>query len=166
METKKRTILSKEVAERKLRRMAYEILEENSGEKEIILAGIRDNGSLLAQMIRNMLSEISSFHTELIHLSLDKKMPGDVLLSNQLDFTNKVIIVIDDVSNSGKTLLYAIKPFLNFYPKKIQTLVLVERSYTAFPVRPDFVGLSVATTLEEHIVVEIAGNEVAGAYLY
>ncbi len=81
------------------------------------------------------------------------------------DFTNKVIIVVDDVSNSGKTLLYALKPFLDFSPKKIQTLVLVERSHTSFPVRPDYVGLSIATTLQEHIYVEVHGEKITGAYL-
>ncbi|HKC35220.1 MAG TPA: phosphoribosyltransferase family protein, partial [Chitinophagaceae bacterium] len=89
----------------------------------------------------------------------------DVSLSKSFDFSGKVIIVIDDVSNSGKTLLYALKPFITFHPKKIQTLVLVERTHTSFPVRPDYVGLSIATTLQEHIYVEVDGNSIAGAYL-
>ncbi len=76
-----------------------------------------------------------------------------------------MIIVVDDVSNSGKTLLYALKPFINSHPKKIQILVLVERTHTSFPVRPDYVGLSIATTIQEHIFVEVNGEEVAGAYL-
>jgi pyrimidine operon attenuation protein/uracil phosphoribosyltransferase len=75
------------------------------------------------------------------------------------------VILIDDVSNSGKTLLYAIKPFLNSSPKKIQTLVLVERSHNLFPVKPDYVGLSVATTLQEHIYVEVDKGRVKGAWL-
>jgi len=73
--------------------------------------------------------------------------------------------VIDDVAMSGKTLLYAMQPFLAFYPKKIQTLVLVERSHKAFPVKPDYVGLSIATTLQEHIYVETEGEVIKGAYL-
>ena len=88
-------------------------------------------------------------------MSLDKKNPKEVTLSRQPDLQNQVVILIDDVSNSGKTLLYAIKPFLDSNPKKIQTLVLVERSYNTFPVKPDYVGLSVATTLQEHIYVEV-----------
>ena len=76
-----------------------------------------------------------------------------------------MIIVIDDVSNSGKTLLYAMKPFIEYNPKKIQILVLVERTHTSFPVRPDYVGLSIATTIQEHIFVEVKGEEVTGAYL-
>jgi len=165
MATKKNYILSKEVAEKKMRRMAFEILENNTDEKEIILAGIRESGSVVARVIQKMLGEISSIKTELITITLDKKHPADVSLSKKIDFNNKAIILIDDVSNSGKTLLYALKPFIDSHPKKIQTLVLVERTHTSFPVRPDYVGLSIATTIQEHIFVEVKGEEVAGAYL-
>ena len=165
MTTEKKYILSKEVVEKKLRRMAYEILENNIDEKEIILAGIRESGSVVAKVIQQMLGEISSLKTELITITLDKKEPRDVSLSRSFDLNGKVIILIDDVSNSGKTLLYALKPFIEFHPKKIQTLVLVERTHTSFPVRPDYVGLSIATTLQEHIFVEVKGTEVIGAYL-
>ena len=165
MATDKKYILSKEVAEKKLRRMAFEILENNIDEKEIILAGIRESGSVVAKVIQGMLTEISSIKTELITITLDKKEPTDVSLSRSIELNGKVIILIDDVSNSGKTLLYALKPFIEFHPKKIQTLVLVERTHTSFPVRPDYVGLSIATTLQEHIFVEVKGTEITGAYL-
>jgi len=165
MATEKKYILSKEVAEKKLQRMAYEILENNMDEKEIILAGIRESGSVVAKVIQQMLAKISSIKTELITITLDKKEPTDVSLSRSIDLNGKVIILIDDVSNSGKTLLYALKPFIEFQPKKIQTLVLVERTHTSFPVRPDYVGLSIATTFQEHIFVEVKGEVVMGAYL-
>ena len=165
MASKKNYILSKEVAEKKMRRMAFEILENNTDEKEIILAGIRESGSVVARVIQKMLGEISSIKTELITITLDKKHPTEVSLSKKIDFNNKAIILIDDVSNSGKTLLYALKPFIDSHPKKIQTLVLVERTHTSFPVRPDYVGLSIATTIQEHIFVEVKGEEISGAYL-
>ena len=165
MVAQKKYILSKEVVEKKLRRMAFEILENNIDEKEIILAGIRESGSVVAKVIQQMLGEISSIKTDLITISLDKKEPTDVSLNRSIDFNGKVIILIDDVSNSGKTLLYALKPFIVFHPRKIQTLVLVERTHTSFPVRPDYVGLSIATTLQEHIYVEVEGDVVKGAYL-
>ena len=165
MGTEKKYILSREVVEKKLRRMAYEILENNIDEKEIILAGIRESGSVVARVIQKILGEISSIKTERITITLDKKEPTDVSLSKSFDFNEKVIVVIDDVSNSGKTLLYALKPFIAFHPKKIQILVLVERTHTSFPVRPDYVGLSIATTIQEHIFVEVKGEEVTGAYL-
>jgi pyrimidine operon attenuation protein/uracil phosphoribosyltransferase len=165
MSNTKNYILSKEVTHKKIRRIAYEILENNIDEQEIILAGIMDNGAVLAKVIQKNLEEISSLKIELITLRLDKKNPKEVLVDPAIDFNDKVIIIIDDVSNSGKTLSYALKPFLEFHPKKIRTLVLVERSHTSFPVRPDYVGLSVATTIQEHIFVEVKGEELIGAYM-
>ena len=102
-------ILDKEVAAKKMRRMAYEILENNIDENKIILAGIRENGSVVAKSIQKMLSEISSLKTELISISLDKRQPKEISLSKNLDFNDQVVIIIDDVANSGKTLLYAVK---------------------------------------------------------
>jgi pyrimidine operon attenuation protein / uracil phosphoribosyltransferase len=161
----KNYILSPEVAEKKLKRMAFEILENNFGETGFILAGIRESGTVIAQAIQKLLNEIAGIKSELITITLDKKNPKEVTLNKQADFHNRVVILIDDVSNSGKTLLYAIKPFLDLNPKKIQTLVLVERSHNTFPVKPDYVGLSVATTLQEHIYVEVEGGRVKGAWL-
>ena len=161
----KNYILTSEVAGKKLRRMALEILENNADEQSIILAGIRDNGSVIAKCIQKILSEISSIKTELIHISLDKKSPKNIDVEPSLDFNNKVVVLVDDVSNSGKTMTYALKPFLQSHPKKIQTLVLVERKHNAFPVQPDYVGLSIATTLQEHIYVEVAGDDVKGAWM-
>ena len=161
----KNYILSPEVAAKKLKRMAFEILENNFGETSFILAGIRESGTVIAETIQRLLTEIAGLQTELITVSLDKKNPTTVEISRPLDFKNKVVILIDDVSNSGKTLMYAIRPFLDTPPKKIQTLVLVERSHNAFPVKPDYVGLSVATTIQEHIYVEVENGLVKGAWL-
>jgi pyrimidine operon attenuation protein/uracil phosphoribosyltransferase len=163
----KNYILTQQAAEKKLRRIAYEILENNSGEKQLILAGIRESGSVIARNIRRILQEIGGpgLTLQLISISLDKKRPGAVTLSETLPFDDQVIIVVDDVANSGKTLLYAMKPFLEFHPRKIESLVLVERTHKAFPVQPDYTGLSLSTTLQEHIYVEAEGDEVKGAWL-
>ncbi len=161
----KNYILDQSVAEKKLRRIALEIVENNLDEKSIILAGIRESGSVVAKCIQQILSEISSLQTEVISIVMDKKEPKEVALSKKMDFNDKVVIVVDDVANSGKTLLYAMKPFLEFQPKKIQTLILVSRSHNSFPVHPDYVGLSIATTLQEHIYVEVSKDKVLGAYM-
>jgi len=158
-------ILDQETAQKKLQRMAYEILENNLDAPKIILAGIRESGSVIAALMQQLLQQIGTVPVELIHISLDKKNPGEVTLSTQSDFNNQVIIIIDDVANSGKTMLYAMKPFLAFHPKKMQTLALVERAHKTFPVHTDYVGLSLATTLQEHIYVETEGAEVKGAYM-
>jgi pyrimidine operon attenuation protein / uracil phosphoribosyltransferase len=161
----KKYIFDKQVAAKKLQRIAYEILENNIDEERIVLAGIPDNGVVIAKTIQKILSETSSLKTELIIFSLDKRQPEEVTLSKRLDLNDQVVIIVDDVVNSGKTLLYSVKPFLEFQPKKIQTLVLVKRSHNNFPVQPDYVGLSISTTLQEHIFVEVQGDQVTGAYL-
>ena len=165
MTAEKNYILSQSVAGKKLRRMALEIIENNLEEQHIILAGIKESGTVVANCIQQILSEISSLQTEVIAISMDKKDPQEITLSKKIDFNGKVIIIVDDVANSGRTLLFALKPFLDFQPKKIQALVLVGRSHNSFPVYPDYVGLSVASTLQEHIYVEVSNDKVLGAYL-
>jgi pyrimidine operon attenuation protein/uracil phosphoribosyltransferase len=159
-------ILGKEVAMRKLRRMAFEIAENNAGESALVIAGIAGNGMLLAQKLMQTLKQIIAIPIQLINIQLDKKLLLDVVVEPAGDWNGAVIIVVDDVSNTGKTLLYALKPFLAFQPKKIQTLVLVERSHKLFSIQPDYVGLSIASTLQEHISVVSSNGEIEGAWLY
>ena len=161
----KNYILTREVAEKKLQRMAYEIVERNAGESHLILAGIKESGLIIAKKIKDLLQPIYKGESSVIEISLDKRNPTEINISPSIDLNDKIIIVTDDVVNSGKTLLYALKPFLSFLVKKIQTLVLVERTHKAFPVTSDYVGLSVATTVQEHIVVEAEEGEISGAYL-
>ena len=161
----KKYILDQETAARKIKRLAYEIAERNFGESELYFAGIRQSGYSLAVLLKQELEQFSDMKIHLIAVTLDKRHPTDIGLEPSFDFNGKTILLIDDVANSGKTMLYALKPFLAFYPSKIQTLVLVERTHKAFPIQPDYVGLSVATTLEEHIFVEMDGDNVSGAWL-
>jgi pyrimidine operon attenuation protein/uracil phosphoribosyltransferase len=161
----KKYILNQTVAEQKMRRMALEVMENNQDETELILVGIRESGSVVARNIQRMIAGIADVKTDLLTITLDKRMPEEIILSKTFDFDDKVILIIDDVANSGKTLLYSLKPFLDYHPKKIQSLVLVERSHNSFPVHSDYVGLSIATTLQEHIFVEVDGDTIKGAYL-
>jgi pyrimidine operon attenuation protein/uracil phosphoribosyltransferase len=161
----KKYILDAETVSIKLERMAYELLENNLEESKIILAGIQVNGSVIARAMEKILQTISTFDVQLINLTLDKKNPGKVTLSENANIDNAVIVIVDDVANSGRTMLYSLKPFLEFHPKKIQTLALVARTHKAFPVELDYVGLSVATTLQEHIYVEVEGEKISGAYM-
>ncbi|MDP4284415.1 MAG: phosphoribosyltransferase family protein [Bacteroidota bacterium] len=156
-------IMSKEIAYRKIQRIAYEITEHNINEKQIIIAGIKKNGLIIANILHGFLKEIFKGEIIVIGINLNKKDPKNASVSDEIDFENKIVIITDDVVNSGRTLLYALKPFLDFYPKKIQTLVLVERSHKEFPVTPDYVGLSISTALSEKIIVETEGGEILGA---
>ena len=161
----KRSIINKEIIQKKLLRMAYEIVERNSDEEFIVLAGIKESGYVIASKILELLRPVFKGSIELISVQLDKKNPRDITLAPAFNGSDKIIILIDDVANTGRTLLYAMKPFLDLYPKKIQTLVLVERTHKQFPITSDYVGLSISTTLQEHIVVDVNNGEVEGAYL-
>jgi pyrimidine operon attenuation protein / uracil phosphoribosyltransferase len=159
----KNYILTAVVAEKKLRRMALEIAERNYDAPQLILIGIKENGIVIAQKISSYLPEHFKGEVVVMELSLDKKKPAAITLSTPIDFNNKTIILIDDVANSGSTMLYALKPLLDQHPKTIQTLALVERTHKIFPVAVDYVGLSVSTSLDEHIYVEVEQGEILGA---
>jgi pyrimidine operon attenuation protein / uracil phosphoribosyltransferase len=164
MESKK-YILSKETAGKKLSRMALEVAERNYDEKQLILIGIKDHGLAIANKIAAHLKTVLSAEIIVVSLKLDKLKPSEISLTPAIDFNDKVVVLIDDVANSGKTMLYALKPLLEFYPKKIQTMALVDRTHKAFPVEVDYVGISISTTPDEHIFVEVAKEEVTGAYV-
>ena len=159
------SILSAEIARKKLQRMAFEIVEKNIGEKEIILAGIKESGLIIANIIKAFLQDVFKGKISVIEIDIDKKNPKNISIPKENNFDDAVIIITDDVANTGKTLLYALKPFMEYYPKKIQALVLVERSYKEFPVAPDYVGMSVSTATDEKIIVETNGAEILGAKL-
>lgn len=167
METvqRKNCILDGEAVKRKLRRMALEVAEQNTGEQELIIAGINGNGEVVAKSIQEELKQLTPLSIKMITIHLNKKHPLEVSIPESVTMESKVLLIVDDVANSGRTMLYAIKPFLTSLPKKIQTLVLVERSHKIFPIQSDFVGLSLSTTLQEHITVEVKDGIITGAYL-
>jgi pyrimidine operon attenuation protein / uracil phosphoribosyltransferase len=161
----KKYILSKEVADKKLRRMALQVAEQNYEEPQLVLIGIKENGMVIAYKISAYLQDVFKGEIIVVELSLNKRKPAVIILNPMVDFNGKAIILIDDVANSGSTMLYALKPLLESYPKKIQTLALVERTHKSFPIDVDYVGLSVSTTTDEHIYVEVTGTEVGGAWI-
>jgi len=161
----KKYILSAEVAGKKLRRMALEVAEQNYTAKQLVLIGIKSNGIVIAKKISSYLKEVFKGEIVVLELSLDKKKPAAITLNEKMDFNGKTILLIDDVANSGRTMLYALKPLLEQFPEKIQTLALVERTHKTFPVYVDYTGLSVSTTTDEHIYVEVENGEVTGAWM-
>ena len=158
-------ILDKETANKKLRRMAFEVAERNYNNNALVLIGIRENGIFIARKIAQYLTEVFAGNVQVIELAMDKKDPGEVTLSESLDLNNKSVLLIDDVANSGRTMLYALKPMLQQKPKQVETLALVERTHKKFPIAVDYVGLSIATTMEQTIIVEVENGEVTGAYM-
>jgi pyrimidine operon attenuation protein/uracil phosphoribosyltransferase len=159
MTGKKTTILSDEDIRQKIKRISYEILENNYDEKELHLIGIRDKGYMLAQKLHDSLKTISGIRISLNSISLNKLKP--VSADMEYDFSpkelgGKTVILIDDVGNTGRTLCYAMQPLLTFLPKKIETAVLVDRTHKLFPVYADYVGLSLSTTMKEVVTVEFS----------
>lgn len=151
-------ILTERQILQKVKRLAYEILENNYTEEEIILAGINNTGMEFAEMLLNELLEITDLPITLTRIQLDPADPlrTDIQLEIPIEqVTGKVVIVIDDVANTGRTIFYATKPLMETLPKKIEVAVLVDRKHKSFPIRVDYVGLSLATTLKENIDVQI-----------
>ena len=163
MENVKTLILSAIQVEQKIQRIAHQILEKNYDEKEIVLIGIANRGYLLAKKINATLQNITKIKVTLHKLKLhkDKPLDNDVDFSTDLDYlNNKSIILIDDVLNSGRTLIYATRYILESKLKYLTTVVLVDRKHRKFPIKANFVGLTLSTTLQEHISVDFKEGEI------
>lgn len=161
-------ILSKKQVLQKVKRIAFEIYEQNADEESIVIAGIQDMGYTFASMLVDTLKEISPIQPQLVEVTLDKLTPlqGDVKLEVEEEaLKQKVVILVDDVLNTGRTLAYSLKPFLNLTIKKLQVAVLVDRNHKNFPISADFVGYSLSTTINEHIHVELVDEQGFGVYL-
>ncbi|HEX6227104.1 MAG TPA: phosphoribosyltransferase family protein [Chryseolinea sp.] len=159
----KTLILDKRQVKQKIRRMAYEIYEHNFKEKGIIVAGIEGQGYILAKLLAKEVENFSPLEVKLVKISLDKLAPqqGDVTLDCDLkELKKKCIILVDDVLNTGRTFAYGMKPFLTIEVKKIETAVLVNRSHTLFPIYPQYTGYELATTLKDHVEVNLSDESV------
>lgn len=154
-------VLEQHQIEQKIIRMAWEIYEQNFNETEIVIAGIHAQGFILAQRIANQLNNISSLGISVIKVELDKKNPlsKEIVIDNKKDIKNQVVILVDDVLNSGKTLMYSSQYFLTNQVRKLMTAVLINRNYREFPIKADVVGISLSTTMQEHVTVDLGANE-------
>ncbi|HMT29830.1 MAG TPA: phosphoribosyltransferase family protein [Bacteroidia bacterium] len=154
-------LLNNHQISQRIERIAYQIYEDNFEEKEIIIIGIWQNGFLLAQKIQKALGQICDLKTRLLELRIDKhnQVEHEVTISGpNEDLIGKSIILVDDVLNSGKTLIYSMKAILNIDTRKIRTVLLVDRDHRRYPILTDFVGMTLSTTFQEHVSVEF-GNE-------
>lgn len=152
----------------KVSRLAYEVYENNFSEKELLVVGIDGNGYKVAQQLGQQLQKIAPLKITLGKITLNKDKPWEgepVIDFEAKNFVNKTVVLVDDVLNSGKTLMYAVKLFLDKPVKKINTVVLVDRSHTRFPVKADYVGLTLSTTLQEHIEADFSKKEKEAVYL-
>jgi pyrimidine operon attenuation protein/uracil phosphoribosyltransferase len=162
MSEKRIPILNHQQIQQKLDRIAYQILEDNFDEKELIIAGILPRGNFIAARLKTILDKIAPFSSTLITIELEKQS-STLIAKTDTDLaicTNKVVILVDDVLNSGKTLAYGFGVFLDVPLKKLRTVVLVDRNHKNFPVTTDYAGIALSTVLKEHI--EVVLNEEGG----
>ncbi len=156
MDKSTNVILTGDQIMQKVRRMAFEIYENNFQEKEIVIAGVCEKGIRLAELLFAELKDISPIKLKLVKIDLDKVNPMSSEISINCDtntLRNKTIILVDDVLNTGKTFAYSMRPFLNIKVKKIEVAVLVNRNHTQFPISSNYTGYELSTTLNEHVEV-------------
>jgi pyrimidine operon attenuation protein / uracil phosphoribosyltransferase len=159
-------LLTPKQIQQRIDRIAYQIYEDNADEKSVVIVGIHENGYLLAQRILSALNKTCNLETRLICLKINKHdhISDDVSINCELnELSGQSIILVDDVLNSGKTLIYAMSELLRTDTKKIRTVLLVDRDHRRYPVLGDFVGMTLSTTFQEHVTVELGENE--GVYL-
>ncbi|MEN3324791.1 phosphoribosyltransferase family protein [Mariniflexile soesokkakense] len=154
-------ILNHDEINHKIRRIAFQIYESNVNENEVVLAGIDSNGYIFAKKLKTVLQKISDINPILCKVSIDKKNPHlPIKTSIQVeDYENKSLVLVDDVLNSGTTLIYGVKHFLNVQLKQFKTAVLVNRNHKKYPVKADFKGISLSTSLHEHVNVVLDGKK-------
>jgi pyrimidine operon attenuation protein/uracil phosphoribosyltransferase len=160
MASTKNCILNHQEIMHKIKRIAYQIYETNVNEKEIVLAGIESNGYVLARYLKDELEKICSLELTLCQVKIDKKRPTSAIQTSlsTKDYTQKSVVLIDDVLNSGTTLIYGVKHFLEVPLKQFKTAVLVNRNHKKYPVKADFKGISLSTSLHEHVNVVLKTN--------
>ena len=154
-------VLNHKQVGQKITRMAFEIYERNlHASGGMVVAGISGMGTILGHLLATELRKISPLQVEEVEVILDKQAvtATEIQLSSPIALKGKTIILVDDVLNTGKTLVYALKPFLEHEVQKIEIAVLVNRSHGLFPVKPDYTGFELATTFNEHIRVDFSGN--------
>lgn len=154
-------VLNHKQVGQKITRMAFEIYERNVNSAGVVFAGISGMGMSMAKLLAEELKHISPLEVEVVEVLLDKNAvsKSEVELSHEVGLINKTIILVDDVLNTGKTLVYAMKPFLDQEILKMEIAVLVNRSHGLFPLRPDYTGYELSTTLNEHIRVDVSGTQ-------
>ena len=163
---KENIILNNFDIEKKIERISLQILENNSKEKKIIFFGISDNGILIAKKIINLINKNSNIDLELFKASIKKsEKVSSIEYDKKFDINNISILIVDDISQSGKTLQFAISDLFKFNPKKIQTIVLVNRDQTLFPVKIDYSGISLSTSVNEHVSFVKDKNDKVTIYL-
>ena len=158
----KKVILNDDQIRSKLKRISYQILETNLQSSELIIAGIESNGYLIARELKKILNDLSNIEVILCKVKIDKKNPRKAIETSisKDQYSNKSIVLVDDVLNSGSTLIYGVKHFLETELLQFKTAVLVNRNHKKFPVKADFKGISLSTSMQSQVMVEFKGSKI------
>ena len=156
----KNKILNTNQIKKIVKRIAYQIHENNLEYQEIILIGVHKNGYTLAEKINKELKQISKSNIKLVSIKINKKNPlEEIELDCKKEYLkNKVIVLVDDVLHTGKTLIYCVKHLLEITPKNFNTVVLIDRNHKKFPIKVDFKGISLSTFISDHVEVVFEDN--------
>lgn len=150
-------ILSHQQIQHKIKRIAYQIYEANVDEKKLVIAGIDGGGLKFAKKIQNVLEDITTAEVVLCKVMMDKKDPlgsGVTTSIEEKEYANTSVVLVDDVLNSGTTLIYGVHHFLRTPLKQLKTAVLVNRNHKKYPVKADYKGISLSTSWQEHVQVD------------
>ena len=158
----KKVIINDNQIRSKLKRISYQILETNLQNSVIVIAGIESNGYLIAKELKKTLNKLSNIEVILCKVKIDKKNPRKPIETSisKDEYSNKSIVLVDDVLNSGSTLVYAVKHFLEVELSQFKTAVLVDRNHKKFPVKVDYKGISLSTSIQNQVIVEFKGSKI------
>lgn len=168
MNASRTLILNAAQIERKLQRIARQIVEQHHQAEALILIGIAGQGMHMSRRLVDILREICDLNISHEQLTLHKDAPLEHPIAysgDEADLRGSDVVVVDDVLNSGRTLIYAVKYLLDHSPKSMNTAVLIDRFHRNFPIRADFCGLTLSTTVKEHIEVSFREDGSNSAYL-
>lgn len=168
MELTNNQILNHTQVLQKIRRIAFEIYENNFEEAQIIIAGIKGQGYAFSKKLAVVINEISSIEATAVLIDVDKDVSYDSAVEFDCDerfLEHKTIVVVDDVLNTGRTFAYCLSPFLSIPVKRIQVAVMVDRNFRRFPILADYVGYQLSTTLNDYVSVVLDDEATIGVYL-
>lgn len=160
----KSIVLDRRQIEQKTERIAFEILENTFDSPKIYVGGISGFGFVFAQRLVKKLQNISGQEIRLFEITVNKEAPSKSSIALSIDeneLNGATVILVDDVINSGRTLIYAVAKLLDHEVHVLKVATLVNRTHRRYPVHADFVGLNIATTLKDHIMVSLGDEEMA-----
>lgn len=159
----KKLILSHQQIEKKIKRLALQLLERHFTDERIVMAGLNERGTLLAQLLEKELAAAGGPQVDHVNVAVDKDLSpsAEAAVQGKISDIAIPVVLVDDVLNTGYTMTHAAIPFFRKGHKRISILVLADRTHRKFPIHADMVGISLSTTLQEHLNFEVNGKEMS-----